>query len=194
MLFRSDAFFGIRPVESGPGSAPLEILGIQKGREVFWNPVEAAFSCRFFLLFQLVPAAENLGRIPEFFPAEHVGMTADQFVGQLLGHRTEVEGLPFFGQLRMEKDVEQHISQLLLESVIVTLVDRFQKLVDFLKYHGSKGPMGLFPVPRAAPRSPKFCHDAGEGLSFAHPPPLRGTGRFVEPERDGKQVLVMLKS
>jgi len=131
-----------------------------------------------------VPAAENLGGVAQFFPAKDVGMPADELFGQLASHGLKIKGSALPGQLGVEEDMQQDVSQFLFEGMVIALVDGFEKLIDLLQNHGPKGAVGLFPVPRAAPGSAQAGHDAGEGLGFAHRSGLRAPRRFVEPERD----------
>lgn len=187
-----NALFRVRPIETRAGGAPLKILGIEKSGQVFGDTIKAALAGRFFLSLQLMPTAEDLGRIAEFFPAEDVGMAADELVGQFAGNGPEIEGFPFAGKLGVEKDMQKNIPQFLLEGMVVSLIDGLQKLVHLLEDHGPEGAVGLFPVPRAAARATEPGHDPGEGLGFAHQPELRGGRRFVEPERDSPTPLVMI--
>ena len=121
-------------------------------------------------------------------------VSPDEFVGQLPGHGLKIKGLSFARQLGVEKDVEENVPQFLLEGVVVSLVDSLEQFVDLLEDHGAEGAVGLLAIPRATPRSPQAGHDAGEGFGCAHPSPLRGGPRFVEPERDGASLLVMIIS
>ena len=128
--FGGNAFPGIRPVETRAGGAALEVLGVEKGREPLGNAIQAALAGGLFLLFQLMPAAENLGGVAEFFPAKDMRMPAHQLVGQRAGHGLKIKRLPFPGQLGVEKNVEENVPQLLLERMVVSLIDRLEQLID----------------------------------------------------------------
>ena len=179
-----NAFLWVGPVETRAGGPLLQVLGVEQRGKAQRNAVETAFAGGFFLLFQLVPAPKHLGRIPQLFLAEDMGMPPDQLVGQLLGHGREIKGPPFPGQLGMEEDMEEHVPELLLEGMIVPLINGLEQLVDLLENHRLERAVGLFSVPRAATRAAQLGHDPGERLGFAHASALRGPRRFVEPERD----------
>jgi len=187
-----NALFWIRPVETGPGRPFLEILGVEQGREAPGNAVQTAFAGGLFLLLELVPASQHLGWIPKLFAAKDMGMPANQLISQLAGNRLKVKRFPLLCQLGVKKDVEKDIPQLLLESMAVSLVDRFEQLVDLLENHGLEGAVRLLAVPRAATRAAQLGHDPGERLGFAHASALRGLGRFVQPERDETRKLVII--
>jgi len=166
--FGGNPFRRIGPIKARPGGAALQVLGIEQGREGTGNPIQATLPGRLFLLLQLVPAAEDLGGVTEFFPAEDVGVAADELVGQFAGDGLEIEGSPLAGELGVEEDMEEDVAQLLLEGVVIALVNGLEELVDLLKDHGAEGAMRLLPVPRTTARAAQASHDPGEGLGFAH--------------------------
>jgi len=166
--FGGNPFSRIGPIKARPGGAALQVLGIEQGREGTGNPIQATLPGRLFLLLELVPAAEDLGRVAEFFPAEDVGVAADELVGQFAGDGLEIEGPPLAGELGVEEDMEEDVAQLLLEGVVIALVDGLEELVDLLKDHGAEGAMRLLLVPRTTARAAQASHDPGEGLGFAH--------------------------
>ncbi len=182
----------MRPVETGAGGAALKVLGIEQGRKGPRDSVEATFAGGLFLLLELVPAAEDLGRVAQLFPAKDMGVAADELFGQLPRHGLKIKGPALPGQLGVEENVQQDVSQFFFEGMVIALVDGFEKLVYLLQNHGPKRTVGLFPVPRAAPGPAQAGHDAGEGLGFTHRSGLRAPRRFVEPERDEFAPLVIL--
>lgn len=179
-----NTLFGVGPIKTGPGCPPLEVLGVEQGGEPLGNPVQTALARRFFLLLQLVPASENLGGIPEFFPAKDMRMAAHELFGQFPGHGLKIESFSFPRQLGVKKNVKKDIAQLLLEGVVITLIDGLEQLVHLLQDHGAEGAMGLFPVPGTTPGTTQSGHDPRQGFGFVHVSALRGPRRFVEPERD----------
>ena len=100
--FGGDTFFGVGPIEAHAGGAALEVLGAEKGGEAAGNTVEATFTSRFLLLFELVPAVEDLGRGDDLFFSKNVGVAADEFLGESFGDGLEVEGAAFVGELGMK--------------------------------------------------------------------------------------------
>ena len=72
-----DTFFGVGPIEANVGGSALEVLGAEKGGEAAGNAVEATFTGRFLLLFELVPAVKDLGWGDDLFFTKDVGVAAD---------------------------------------------------------------------------------------------------------------------
>lgn len=190
--FGRNSFFRVRPIKAAAGCPPLEVLGVKQGRETSGHPIQAAFSRGFFLLLELVPAPKDLRRIAQFFTAEDMGVPADEFLRQLPGDPLEIKSLPFPGELRMEKHVEEDIPQLLLQRMVISLINGFQKLINLLKDHRPQGAVGLFPIPRTSPGTPQPGHDSSQRVGFAHSLALRGSRRFVEPERDEFSEMVII--
>lgn len=179
-----NTLLGVGPIETGPGCPPLEVLGVEQGGEAAGHSIQAAFARGFFLLFELVPAPENLGRVMQLFPAKHMGVPADEFLRQFLGDLLEIKGLSLPSELGVKKNMEKNIPQLLFERMVVSLINGFEQLIDLLQNHWPEGAVRLLPIPRATTGASQPGHDPGQRLSFAHSPPLRGLRRFVEPERD----------
>ena len=72
-----DTFFGVGPIEANAGGPTLEVLGAEESGEPARNAVKAAAAGRFLLLFELVPAVEDLGRGDDLFFTKDVGVAAD---------------------------------------------------------------------------------------------------------------------
>ena len=75
--FGGDPFFGVWPIEADAGGPALEVLGAEESGEAARNAVKAAAAGGFFLLFELMPAVEDLGRGDDLFFAKDVGVPAD---------------------------------------------------------------------------------------------------------------------
>ena len=101
-----NTLFGVRPIKTGPGCPSLEVLGVEQGGEAAGHSIQAAFARGFFLLFELVPAPENLGRVVQFFPAKHMGVPADEFFRQFAGDPLEIKGLSLPSELGVKKNME----------------------------------------------------------------------------------------
>jgi len=52
---------GIRPLETNPGGAFLQVLGPEQGGQMAGNAVQGTATGRFFLQFELMPSFEDLG-------------------------------------------------------------------------------------------------------------------------------------
>lgn len=129
-----------------------------------------------------IPVGPDLVDVPHPGIAEDVGVAADQFVDQDLGHLIEVEGFAFAGQLAVKDDLEEEIPQFLQHLPVVPRLDRIQELVNLL--HGMKPErlMVLFTVPRTTLRRPEQGHDFGELSQGSQPAggwTMHGT-RFVK--------------
>lgn len=72
-----DPFFGVWPIEADAGGPTLEVLGAEERGEAARNSVEATAAGGFFLLFELMPAVEDLGRGDDLFFTKDVGVAAD---------------------------------------------------------------------------------------------------------------------
>ena len=75
--FGGDPLFWVWPIEADSGGPTLEVLGAEERGEVAGNSVKATAAGRFFLLFELMPAMEDLGRGDDFFFTKDVGVAAD---------------------------------------------------------------------------------------------------------------------
>jgi len=97
-------------------------------------------------------------------------MAADQFPADAVDDIADVEASPFLGQLGVENDLKEEISQLLLKIPVISAPDGLSDLGGFFAKIFQEGTMGLFPVPRTAPLSAQASHEPDqivEGILFS---------------------------
>jgi hypothetical protein len=92
-----------------------------------------------------------------------VGVAAEHLVRDPLDDLPEAEGPPFLGDVGVEHDLQQQVTELAEELVVVLLVDGLGDLVGLLDRHGLDGLVGLLAVPGAATGGP----EAGDQLDEA---------------------------
>jgi hypothetical protein len=84
----------------------------------------------------------------------------------------------------VKDDVEEYITKLFAKGLIISFIDGFQELINFLQNHGPKSPMGLLSVPRASAGASQPGHNFRQSTNFFHPQEIRGRRAFVESWRD----------
>jgi len=111
------------------------------------------------LSFNTFPVLESFRFISGFFVTENVGVPPQELFADALNHVIEVKPAGFRGDLAMENDLEQKITELFSDLAVFSPVHRFHKFVSFFYDIGLKRFMGLSPVPGAAVRSSEYSHD-----------------------------------
>ena len=106
-----------------------------------------------------LPIAQHVFGVPHLAIAEHVRVARDHFRGFLLRDRSCVEA-PFVGSdLRVHRDLQQHVAKLFAKLAVVAGVDRLQQLVGLFEQVRAQRFVRLLFVPRAAVRCAKPAHD-----------------------------------
>ena len=134
--------------------------------------------CAALLLgLELLPVHEHLVGAAHLDLAEHVRVAVDQLLDQPLRDVVDVPPPVVGGDLRVERDLEQQVAQLVADRVGVVGVDRLEQLVGLLEQMARERLMRLLGVPRAA---------AGRAEARLHPdqieealPALAGRNRTV---------------
>ena len=79
-----------------------------------------------------------------------MGMAAQHLVGYVLGDIIEIEQTLFFGDTRVENDVEQQIPEFFPQVVNVITLDGINQLVGFVERMAGDTATGLADIPGAA--------------------------------------------
>ena len=94
-------------------------------------------------------------------------MAINQFITQEVDHVHNIKMLLFFTDLGIEKDMEEHISQLLGQLMFFTFKDGIAKFVHLLKGLWSEGLVCLLAVPRTFfSQFIQYIQDSTECLQF----------------------------
>ncbi len=109
-----------------------------------------------------LPVHEHLVGARHLHVAEHVRVTPDQLLDDPLGDVVDVPCTVVGRELRVERDLEQDVAELLAQPLTVVGVDRVEDLVRLLQQVAGEGGVGLLPVPRAPVRRPEPRHHAHE--------------------------------
>ena len=100
--------------------------------------------------FDVLPLRQNsLGGV-HFLFAKHVRMSANQFVHNVTAHLVEIESAPLLGQLAVEHDLEQQITELLHHFVVIAGFDRIEQFVNFFDRVEAQTHMVLLKIPWAS--------------------------------------------
>jgi hypothetical protein len=138
-------------------------LGADQSGETFGDSFQKGLcGVPFFGALDFVPADQDFIGVCAVIRTENVRVSADEFFADFVGNGIEIEPVLFFGDLRMENDLEQKVAEFFAEIGIVLKVDGVDDFVSFLQKTGSERFMGLFAVPRATVWSPEVCDDEAE--------------------------------
>jgi hypothetical protein len=80
-----------------------------------------------------LPVDEHLVRPGHLDLAEHVGVPPDQLLDDALGDVVDVPRALVGRHLRVEHDLEQHVSELLAQAFAIIGIDRVEHLVRLLQ-------------------------------------------------------------
>lgn len=100
---------GVFPVEADAGGFALDFVGFEESRQAPGDFGKDRVGL-FFLFFDGFPLPEDFARGGGFGFAEDVRMPANEFVGDGLSHRLEIECAGFAGHLGVEHYLEQQIA------------------------------------------------------------------------------------
>ena len=113
-------------------------------------------------------------------PADHLGDNAGDDI-------TEIEGARFGGNLGVEDDLEQDVSQFLLQTDDIPGIEFLEGLVGFLEQEPPEALVGLLTVPRATVDGSQPGHDQGKRGWFPD------CGEWVERrDEDGCEVVQII--
>ena len=94
-----------------------------------------------------------------------MGVTENQFVAELVANILDVEISCFRADLGIESDVQQDISQLFTDILLVISHQGIAKFVSFFYRIGTKAFICLLAVPRTFdPQFVKYVQEASEGF------------------------------
>jgi hypothetical protein len=93
-----------------------------------------------------------------------MGMAAHELVHDATEHSGDRELGPFRGNLRVEHDLEQQVTELLAQCVGTAALESLQHFVRFFDEIGLERGRGLRAVPRAAAWPTEAVHDLKELL------------------------------
>lgn len=112
-----------------------------------------------FLGLLLLPHPHQvLGR--ECCPGKQVWMTAHQLVANATGHGGKIEPAALLRHVRVEHHLEQQITELVAQVLVIIALDGIGDLVRFLNRVGRDGREGLRTIPGTAVlRVAQACHE-----------------------------------
>ncbi len=130
-------------------------------RQVGRDAIEHAVA---FLLgvLRLLPKRRHVGSGRRRRVAEHVRMPPDELVGEPLDHRHDVEAAFVGRDLRVEHDLQQHVTELFDDRVVVAAVDRLEQLVRLFERVRLDRLESLLPIPRTPLGRPQLRDDLAE--------------------------------
>ena len=102
------------------------------------------------LHFDRIPVLQRLFFVVSRFVAEHVRMTDDQLFADAVAHVVHIKGACLTLHFGVERHLQQHVAQLLLEQFGVLCVDGFDRFIGFFDKVGANGFMCLRHVPRTS--------------------------------------------
>src|SRR5262245_43162363 len=139
----------LRPIEPHRGGFLLHTAGAGQGWKRAWYTIQERLSA-FLTLFRRLPALANLGRVLHTHITKDVRMASDELVHHSLEALSERKLLLFLGNAALKDNVQQHVSQLFLECLVVISLNAFNDLVGLLKHIGNEAGGRLLSIPRTA--------------------------------------------
>jgi len=113
------------------------------------------------LFFDLFPVRHYLRRTVHASPiGEHMGMSANQFGIQVFNHVCQLKMAHFPRYLGIKQDLQQQISQLILQPLPVFALNGVQHLIGLFQRVTADGIEGLLTVPGTSARCAQLRHDA----------------------------------
>src|SRR5690625_5289960 len=131
----SEDWIDLIPIKTNLCGTLLQFDGSSQAWQANADTSQCAIRLRVALLlalrlFYLLPAAA-LGRgIGDIGCAKHMRMTPDHLVGNRCRHCVEVELTKLLSHLRIEHDLEQQISELILEVCHISLLNRINRSAE----------------------------------------------------------------
>ena len=126
------------------------------------NPIEGRFPLVFrsllLRLLELFPLCPHCIHCLGVAVPEDMWMSVHQLVDNALGDLIEIVGLAFLGELAMENDLEQKISEFFDHFLFVSRLDGIDEFIDLLDGVKAEAHVVLFSIPRAAFRGTKCGH------------------------------------
>ena len=154
--------FVVGPVEADFGGFFLGFLGAHEGGEGAGDAVQDTLAFGLFFFFDGVPVADNFVCVGGVDVAEDVGVAADEFFDDAGGGGAEGEFAALGGELGVEDDVEEEVSEFFAEGGGIGGVDGVDDFVAFFDELGAEGSVGLFAIPGAAAGAAQDGHDLDE--------------------------------
>jgi hypothetical protein len=139
----------IWPVEADAGGLFLDIGGADEGGEGARDAVHDGHLPAFLFTFDLFPLAEDRLGVGGINVAENVRVAADEFLARLAGGVLQSEGSAFGGEIGVEDDLEEEITEFFAEVGVIRVADGVDRLAGFLEESGAEGFVGLLAVPGA---------------------------------------------
>ncbi len=150
-----DAFDGF-PIKAHLSGAPGQLVCLHERGEASGDAIEDRgnqlhWRGGFLLLFrlQLRPVFQDLFGSVGFDRAENVRVPANHLVVDAGDYVRDVETSCFPGDIGVEEDLEEQVTEFFGQFFGVTLFDGIQDLVGLLDQEGLERVVGLFAVPRA---------------------------------------------
>lgn len=164
--------------QSGLGGLLDELLSPHQGGQPGWNAVEGRLPLQsgtlLFSPFNAFPVRPDL--IGVFHPdaPEDMRVSADEFFDDSPADVIEVEGAALPGELGVEDNLEEKITEFFREFGVIPRLNGVQEFVNLLHGVPSKGSMVLVAVPRTALRRSKGGHDFDQLSNGGEAPGGRG--------------------
>ena len=140
------------PLEPPAGRPPLHLRRARERRQRRGDVVLDRLLSAGLLGLEPLPVHEHLVGAAHLDLAEHVRVPMDQLLDQPLRHVVHVPPAVVGRDLRVERDLEQQIAELVADRVGVIGVDRLEQLVRLLEQVARERLVRLLRVPRAAAR------------------------------------------
>src|SRR5436309_8149319 len=144
----------------------LQPLGREQRGEILRHPTQHALlavralrSLGALLTLDALPLAEQVAALDRN-AVEDVRMTAHELLAQALRDVRDIEGTLFVGELRVDRDLEQEITELVAQPFEIAGVERFQRLVRLFEQMGTQRSVRLLAVPGATVGRTKPFGDA----------------------------------
>ncbi len=115
-----------------------------------------------------IPLLQHGVGVGQIDVAKNMRMAANELVVDFTGHVVEIELAGLGGHLRVHDDVKEQIAQFLAHVGEIVAVNGVEQFGHFLDQAVADALMGLFDVPRAAPRAAQPRHRVAEVVNRTH--------------------------
>ena len=117
-----------------------------------------------FFGFDFLPIAEDFGGVFGVPVAEDVWVAADHFLVDFTDNVVDSEAALFVGDLRMEEDLKEKITEFFGELGVVCAIKGVEDFVGFFDEIRAESGVSLFAIPGAAVGSAEAGHDGNQFL------------------------------
>ena len=152
-------------MHADPLAALLETLGGEERREILGHTAEDALILLVtglaLLALDALPLFQEI--IVDRGAREDMWVTPDELLIETACDIVDIEGAVLVRELRVQRDLQQQVAELIAQRLAVAGVERLEGLVRLFEQERPQGRVGLLLVPRTPVRRAQAFGDACDG-------------------------------